>query len=330
MQFYGKIRHFYNEENETISIEAGYQQFHNFSVAKNLSEKTIHHYDMCFKFFKGFYDISKPCYSVTENTIFEYIAHLKKNHNINDISLNTYLRAMRSIFYYFIKQGYTQPFQISLPKATKKTKETYNDYELTILLEKPNINQATFTEYRNWVLVNYLLGTGNRESTVCNVKIEDIDLSGNEIHLCKTKNRREQIIPISNSLKKVLKEYLQYRKGEDNDYLFCSITGERLTENALRHGIRRHNLKRGVLKTGVHLFRHTFAKKWILNGGDVFRLQKILGHSSMEIVREYVNMFNDDLKKDFDNFNPLEEFHKKSGAERGKSKFTKDKFRKSI
>jgi integrase/recombinase XerD len=67
-------------------------------------------------------------------------------------------------------------------------------------------------------------------------------------------------------------------------------------------------MRRGVEKTSIHLFRHTFSKKWIKNGGDIFRLQKILGHSSMKVVREYVNMFNDDLKDNFDRFNPLEEF----------------------
>ena len=45
-------------------------------------------------------------------------------------------------------------------------------------------------------------------------------------------------------------------------------------------------------------------------GGDIFRLQKLLGHKSMEIVKEYVNMFNEDLQKDFNTFNPLEKFAK--------------------
>jgi integrase/recombinase XerD len=104
-----------------------------------------------------------------------------------------------------------------------------------------------------------------------------------------------------------LAEYIQYRKGELTDYLFCSIYGEKLTPNALGHSIRKYNIKRGVGKTSIHLFRHTFAKNWILAGGDIFRLQKLLGHSSMDIVREYVNMFSDDLQKDFDRFNPLEQ-----------------------
>jgi len=52
-----------------------------------------------------------------------------------------------------------------------------------------------------------------------------------------------------------------------------------------------------------------------LNGGDIFRLQKILGHSSMDMVKNYVEMFNDDLQKDFDLYNPLDNYMKdKKGA----------------
>ena len=113
---------------------------------------------------------------------------------------------------------------------------------------------------------------------------------------------------MSKTIRSVLKEYLKYRKGEPDDYLFCSVNGVRLAENGVRIGIRLYNRKRGVNKTSVHLFRHTFAKKWILNGGDIFRLQKILGHSSLEMVRKYVNMFSDDLRRDFDSFNPLDSY----------------------
>ena len=67
-----------------------------------------------------------------------------------------------------------------------------------------------------------------------------------------------------------------------------------------------YNRSKGVEKTSAHLYRHTFAKKWILNGGDIFRLQKILGHSDLTVVKEYVQMFGQDLAIDFDKFNPLD------------------------
>ena len=57
-----------------------------------------------------------------------------------------------------------------------------------------------------------------------------------------------------------------------------------------------------------HLFRHTFAKKYLLAGGDVFRLQKLMGHSDISVTKEYVEMFSEDLKIDYDRFNPLDNF----------------------
>jgi len=155
--------------------------------------------------------------------------------------------------------------------------------------------------------VNYLLSTGNRVNTIVNLKVGNIDFENGLIMLEKTKNRKQQITPMSKTLHRILGEYIQYRKGGLNDYLFCTIYGEKLTTNAIGNSIRKYNIRRGVSKTSIHLFRHTFAKNWILAGGDIFRLQKILGHSSMDIVREYVNMFSDDLQRDFDKFNPLEQ-----------------------
>lgn len=52
-----------------------------------------------------------------------------------------------------------------------------------------------------------------------------------------------------------------------------------------------YNRKHGIDKTSAHLYSHTFTKKRILNDGGIFRLQKILGHSVLTAVKEYVNMF---------------------------------------
>lgn len=59
------------------------------------------------------------------------------------------------------------------------------------------------------------------------------------------------------------------------------------------------------MKTSIHLYRHTFAKKWIMNSGDILRLQKLLGHKSLEMVKEYMAISGADLHKNFDDFNPL-------------------------
>jgi len=60
----------------------------------------------------------------------------------------------------------------------------------------------------------------------------------------------------------------------------------------------------------MHRYRNTFAKFWILEGGDLIRLQKILGHKRLDMVLKYVDMYSKDLQKDFDSFNPLSAFAK--------------------
>lgn len=62
----------------------------------------------------------------------------------------------------------------------------------------------------------------------------------------------------------------------------------------------------------MHRLRHTFAKKWIINGNSVVMLSKILGHSSLNITQEYINVLTSDLKKEVDKFNILQEFKRES------------------
>ncbi len=66
-----------------------------------------------------------------------------------------------------------------------------------------------------------------------------------------------------------------------------------------------YNVQRGVTKTSTHLFRHTFAKNYILAGGGMIQLQAILGHSTMDMTRRYINLYGTDIQRDFDRLNPL-------------------------
>ena len=64
--------------------------------------------------------------------------------------------------------------------------------------------------------------------------------------------------------------------------------------------------RRGVQKTSIHLFRHTFARKYLIDcGGDAFTLQKLLGHSTLAMTKHYCAIYDADLTKNYDNFSPL-------------------------
>ena len=83
-----------------------------------------------------------------------------------------------------------------------------------------------------------------------------------------------------------------------------------LKRDILYRHIARYNKSRGVKSVGVHKFRHTFAKQWIINGGSVVTLSKILGHSNIGITDNYINMLVDDIKKNVDEVDILSKFSK--------------------
>ena len=153
--------------------------------------------------------------------------------------------------------------------------------------------------------MNWVLGTGNRASTICDVKIEDVDFKAKEIALAHTKNKKAQIIPLSPALEAALKEYMRiWRK--DGVWLFPNIGEDKLTTNALRQSFSRYCRERGVQHTNIHGLRHNFAKGWVKNNGNMFALQKVLGHSTLDMTRKYVKLFSDDLKEDYELFSPLD------------------------
>lgn len=286
------------------SFEQGYSEFIGYCKARNLRPATIKHYDNIINYtWYKFLPKETAIADITLQTVYDFMEYCRALGN-GDTTVNTNVRAIRAILYYFMRLGYMDEFQIVEPKRNPKPIETYTDAELKLLLAKPDMKKCRFSEYRNWVICNFLLATGARLSTLVELRVEDLDFENELIAYRHTKNRKRQVVPMSSKLKLVLQEYVAYIDGEG--VLFPNSYGEPISQITITHGLQYYNQRRGVMKTGVHRWRHTFAKKWILSGGDIFRLQKMLGHSSMEIVKNYVNMFTDDLQRDFDTFNPLE------------------------
>lgn len=278
---------------------------------KNLRPATIKFYKDYINIFFKFMPYKTLASEINKETIDNYILYLKNKTNENDRTINSNLNAIRSFFKFCQKLGYIEKFNIPKIKADKSIIIPYTDQELEILLKKPNLQKTTFANYRCWCIINFLIGTGCRCSNVIELKVKDVDIDNKYITFEHTKNRKPQIIPMSNSLSRVLKEYLKFRKPKNpDDYFFCTSYGKRISRRQLESDLTKYNRKRGVMKTGIHRFRHTFAKKWIMANGDIYRLQQILNHSSQDMTRKYVELFASDLQKDFNTFNPLEQLQK--------------------
>ena len=228
----------------------------------------------------------------------KYLADL----GVNEQTIASYFRSYRAIAYFAMEEGWIPRRKITVKQPEPPIKNCYTDEEIKRLLRKPKTDD--FIENRNWVLVNYFLATGNRVSSVADLHIGDVDLDDGYITVNRQKNGKPTRIPLVKKITRILRNYIDdYRTevdgipvGEDEP-LFCSIIGEKLSENAIKKAIANYNRNRHVEKTSVHLFRHTFAKKWIVDGGDLLQLEKMLGQSSLKMVQHYSNLYASDIKE---------------------------------
>ena len=296
-----------NIENN-VTFREGLEEYLLDCKARNLRDGTLRHYTDSAKQIMKYIGEDTLISSIDRAAVDGFIVQLRDNPMLNDMSLYTYARDFKTLMYFFMRREYIPYFKIIIPKADKQPIETYTDRELQILLKKPNLRHCGFTEYKVWVMTNFLLSTGIRQHSLVNIKIKDIDFGADVVHINVTKNRKPLIIPLNADIKKILQEYLKYRKGEANDYLFCNVYGKQLVRSTVYHSFYDYNKNRGVQRTGMHRYRHTFAKKWVMMGGNVVTLQKVLGHSSLEITQNYLNLLVSDLKKDIEEFNILREF----------------------
>ena len=288
----------------SATIEETFSDFIISKKTKGLAEKTLQSYQSQFQAVARHIDV-KMDIAMLQKTDLDAMIISMRDASLSPNSINSYTRTLKSFFSWCNEQGITR-LNIPLYKAEETVKETYSDAELAALLKKPDIRKATFAEYRDWVIINFLLNCGSRAATVRAIQIRDVDLDGGMVFYRHTKNRKAQVIPLCSAMVAILREYLRHRGGEAADYLFCTETGSQLTENGLRQSIARYNTRRGVQKTSIHLFRHTFARKYLIDcGGDAFTLQKLLGHSTLAMTKHYCAIFDADLTKNYDNFSPL-------------------------
>lgn len=288
-------------QQNTVSITEGFKNFIKDCELKNLSPATIRSYDCHWRKFDMWVD-ADDVYSINQALMDNYVLFLKTA-LANTTSINTNLRHVRAVINFFSAEYHIPVITIKSLKQQETTKETYTDAELYELLKKPNIKKCPFTDYRNWVMTNFLIATGTRIGSLVSIKIGDVDLLSGICAVQHTKNKRPQMLYIPDSLAAILKEYLKIRAGNGSDYLFCGTNGSYLNPCSASHALAKYNTDRGVEKTSVHLYRHSFARHFILSGGTLHALQKQLGHNTLTMSLKYCNLYDVDVHKGMEQFN---------------------------
>ena len=284
-------------------VEQYFSLFLSSAAARGVKDKTLQTYKQHFHSISKRMDVTVPMNCLTAQDVDTMILKMREE-GLSDCSINSYTRTLKVFFSWCNEEGHSE-LNIKLYKAAETVKEVYADDELLSLLKKPESN-CNFCEYRNWVIINFLLNSGCRAATVRNIQNQDVDLARKQIVLRHTKNGKVQVIPLCSSMVAILRDYMVVRGGGGNNYLFCNEFGDLLTENALRLAIVRYNTARGVERTSIHAFRHTFARKYLVDcGGDAFSLQRLMGHSTLKMTRHYCNLYNDDIIESHEQRSPL-------------------------
>jgi site-specific recombinase XerD len=88
--------------------------------------------------------------------------------------------------------------------------------------------------------------------------------------------------------------------------VFLNLDGMPMTDNGAKLMFSRLARSSGVTRLHAHLLRHTFAVQFLVNGGDVFTLQAILGHTTLEMTRRYVNLASSQVMVQGKRFSPVD------------------------
>lgn len=148
------------------------------------------------------------------------------------VTVNHYLRDVRVFLNWCMDDDHhyiEKPFKMKEMTMQDTKPKAFCDEDMARLMEKPNL-KADFPEWRTYAIVCWIMDNGSRTETVCCAKMSDVDFKNKTITFSHTKNRKAQVVGMSDALSSILKEYIRkwrYDVGGDA-WLFPNIGGEQL------------------------------------------------------------------------------------------------------
>jgi len=220
-------------------------------------------------------------------------------------------RSVRSFSSWATEEGYLEDnlmCRLKLPALPKTLPEPLSEEEIRRVLGI--CLDHTLVRLRNFAIMMLFLDTGLRLSELVNLRLSKIDFAIGEMTILG-KGNKERKVPVGSQTKRALIEYLSKERPEpenplDEDTVFLNSDRRPITQNVVEKVFERVKKAAGLPKFHPHICRHTFSVRYLINGGDVFSLQKILGHSSLEMTQKYVNLASGDVKDKHRKFSPMD------------------------
>lgn len=198
---------------------------------------------------------------------------------------NVLIRSMNSFLSWLYEQGHlSAPLRVKPQPSPAKPLDSFSEADVQALL---SFKARTPFQLRAWVLTLCLMDTGIRIDEALGLERSKVDLDAGFIRVLG-KGRKERVVPFSREFRKHL--FRLVRQPGDGPYVFHAARGQRLRYRNVYRDIRRVCELAGVSGARIHphAFRHFFAVNYIRSGGDIYRLSRILGHTSIATTQLYL------------------------------------------
>jgi integrase/recombinase XerD len=287
-----------------------FERFMNYKQTEGLAKPTIQGYYEHFHYLNDYLGRDIPNEEVTVELFRDYIGYMIHDQGLKPTTVNVRIRTNRAFLRYCFQEGW-----IDIPihekfkpiKTSEDEIQAFTPAEVKALLNQ--IDDSRFVGFRDKVMIYVLLDTMVRISELLNMKRCNVDLKSGYIKLepHETKTKRTRSVPISTKTIKLIEEYMRESEDFGSEFLFVTYDGRDILSNTWRRRLTELGEMAVIQNKRVspHTFRHTGALFYIMNGGDPFSLQKILGHSDMSMVRKYIQMTDSDVKRQHNSFSPL-------------------------
>ncbi len=220
------------------------------------------------------------------------------------------ISSIRSFYNFLVRDDLIDenPFiDVELPKQEKKLPKFIYPEEIEKLFV--SIDQSKLLGKRNYLILEFLYGTGARVTELCDVKLGDINYYEDTV-LLHGKGKKDRIVPLHENLVKEISDFVlttrkDLLKGKESNYLFLNNKGVNITPRGVRMIINKILLDSGEsLKISPHTLRHTFATHLLNNGADLRSVQELLGHEHLSSTQIYTKVSKEKLKESYLNAHP--------------------------
>ncbi|MFC4767192.1 tyrosine-type recombinase/integrase [Effusibacillus consociatus] len=230
-------------------------------------------------------------------------------------TINNRIKTLKRFFSFLQREGWiteNPTYHLKIRSGHKPVIPSFTEEQVVALLAQPD--QQKFTGYRDYTMLALMIDTGLRLGEILRLRVPQVDLKRCFLTEVLGKSRRPRDVPFSDEVRKVLMKYIRIRGELATDILFVTIDGKPIRPRTFQQLLKDYGQEAGL--TGVrispHTLRHTFAKLYILNGGDPFSLQEILGHTTQDMVKVYVNLWKPEKKLQHTKASPMRHLYRYS------------------